>query len=224
MIQRSLSGQAADGQEFPDGAGEFSRQARRLVELGYPAAMGMTDEAFLAAIAPLAAKASGLGVRPDIEAGKPPFVLVINSASMPARAMLPLIRRRDRPAIERLHPIELERFTPIQTISLPVAGAYLLVDIDRGASTLNVTPDDSLVSIEASGRSPLTIEEGIALLTHHPEFLQPNACFSLLASRCGDKRVPAFWLSSGQPRLGWCWAGNPHTWLGSASCGARLGA
>ncbi|MGQ0669203.1 MAG: DUF5701 family protein [Actinomycetota bacterium] len=26
------------------------------------------------------------------------------------------------------------------------------------------------------------------------------------------------------PRLGWCWAGNPHTWLGSASCGAGVGA
>ncbi len=23
--------------------------------------------------------------------------------------------------------------------------------------------------------------------------------------------------------LGWCWDDNPHTWLGSASCGRRLG-
>ncbi|MEI2690845.1 MAG: DUF5701 family protein [Anaerolineae bacterium] len=45
----------------------------------------------------------------------------------------------------------------------------------------------------------------------------------LLASRCGDKRVPAFWLSQNRPKLGWCWAGNPHTWLGSASCAERVG-
>ena len=68
------------------------------------------------------------------------------------------------------------------------------------------------------------IEEGVALLTHFPEFLQPNNCCSLLASRCGDKRVPALWLSEGRPKLGWCWAGNPHTWLGSASCAKRSSA
>jgi Family of unknown function (DUF5701) len=69
----------------------------------------------------------------------------------------------------------------------------------------------------------LTVAEGVALLIQFPEFLQPNNCFSLLASRCGDKRVPALWLSEGRPKLGWCWAGNPHTWLGSASCGKRKG-
>ncbi|WP_371413026.1 DUF5701 family protein [Thiomonas sp. X19] len=56
-----------------------------------------------------------------------------------------------------------------------------------------------------------------------PDFLQPNHCFSMLASRCGDKRVPALWLSESRPKLGWCWAGNPHTWLGSASCANRVG-
>ena len=44
----------------------------------------------------------------------------------------------------------------------------------------------------------------------------------LLASRCGDKRVPAIWISAGAPKLGWCWDGNPHTWLGAASAGARV--
>jgi NhaA family Na+:H+ antiporter len=44
---------------------------------------------------------------------------------------------------------------------------------------------------------------------------------SLLGSRAGDRRVPALWLRRGHPKLGWCWAGNPHTWLGSASCGGR---
>jgi hypothetical protein len=54
--------------------------------------------------------------------------------------------------------------------------------------------------------------------------LRKNKCFSLLASRCGDKRVPAIWISGKAPKLGWCWAGNPHSWLGSASAGARLAA
>ena len=57
--------------------------------------------------------------------------------------------------------------------------------------TINVAFADAYQTIAAANRSPLTIEEGIALLTHYPEFLQPNNCFSLPGSRCGDKRVPA---------------------------------
>jgi hypothetical protein len=44
-----------------------------------------------------------------------------------------------------------------------------------------------------------------------------------LPRTAGDRRVPALWISGGAPKLGWCWAGNPHTWLGSASCATRLG-
>jgi len=101
---------------------------------------------------------------------------------------------------------------------------YLLFDVDRGGETLNVRPNDALVSITALGRSPLTVDEGIAFITHFPQSLEKNNCFSLLGSRCGDRRVPALWISGKAPKLGWCWAGNPHTWLGSASCASRAGA
>jgi hypothetical protein len=96
--------------------------------------------------------------------------------------------------------------------------------IDTGSETLNVAPGAALTLIRAKGRSPQTIEEGIAMLTHHPDVLRSKNAFSLLWSRRGDKRFPALWTSKGSPRVGWCWAGNPHTWLGSASCAARLDA
>ena len=35
-------------------------------------------------------------------------------------------------------------------------------------------------------------------------------------------RVPALWISERAPKLGWCWDGNPHTWLGLASAGRRV--
>jgi len=45
-----------------------------------------------------------------------------------------------------------------------------------------------------------------------------------------DARTPAIWISGGTgrdgrenrdaPKVGWCWAGNRHTWLGFASTGA----
>jgi Family of unknown function (DUF5701) len=66
------------------------------------------------------------------------------------------------------------------------------------------------------------VAEGLALLAQHSGVLRSHNAYSVLASRCGDRRVPAFWVSKGAPRLGWCWAGNPHTWLGSASCQSRV--
>lgn len=201
---------------------QFAAQIERLIELRYPRLLGLDEAAFGAALAPLSRHVPERATPSlDVASGSASFVLVINSALAPARATLPLIERRGVPAVERLHPIEVERFVPIEAIELPAGQAYLMLDIERGEDTRNVTPEAAFVSIGARERTPLTIEEGVALLTHFPEFLQPNHCFSLLASRCGDKRVPAFWLSEGRPKLGWCWAGNPHTWLGSASCGAR---
>ncbi|MET4659613.1 hypothetical protein ABID80_003331 [Streptomyces sp. PvP037] len=59
------------------------------------------------------------------------------------------------------------------------------------------------------------------MITHFPEILVKNKCFCLGGSRSGDRRVPAIWISRHAPKLGWCWEGNPHTWLGMASAGSR---
>ena len=80
-----------------------------------------------------------------------------------------------------------------------------------------------LPQLTAAGRSPLTIAEGLAVLASDHGVLRSRNCFSLLGSRAGDKRVPALWVSERRPRLGWCYQGAPHTWLGSASCAARRG-
>jgi hypothetical protein len=63
--------------------------------------------------------------------------------------------------------------------------------------------------------------QDIAFVTHYPAALAKNMCFSLGGSRSGDRRVPAIWTSRNAPRLGLCWAGNPHTWRGMASAGGR---
>ena len=112
-------------------------------------------------------------------------------------------------------------FSPIAEVAIPDAPAYRLVDFDSGAEYFDVTPDAALPHMLARGRSPLTIEEGIAVLAQYPDVLKSLNAFSLLGSRRRDRRVPALWISDGRPRLGWCWAGAPHSWLGSASCAHR---
>jgi hypothetical protein len=129
----------------------------------------------------------------------------------------------DKQGFTTMEADDLARFVTIDGLELPAADAYVLEDVDSGHDLLNVTPDDALARIAAEGRSPLTLDEGLALVAQYPEVLRTHNAFSLLGSRCGDRRVSAIWVSKGAPRLGWCWAGNPHTWLGSASCARRLG-
>lgn len=144
---------------------------------------------------------------------------------MSSPAAIALVRRRGRAGfLSMLTPDELATFRPIDPISLPHGSAYLMTEIENGRSSLNMTPDDALAQILAAGRSLLTIEEGIALVTKFPETVATNGGISLAGSRCGDRRVTALWISKGAPKLGWCWAGNPHTWLGIGSCGRRVGA
>jgi hypothetical protein len=196
-------------------SGELERQVDTLVEKGYPEAAGLTPAQFKKHLEPLEESVTDLGE---------PFVIVVTSDLVPRDKAIRLVERRGKAGFSVLDPDDLDRFEPIEGLGLPAGSAYLAVDVDTGKDTLNVTPDEALGVFESRHRSPLTIDEGIALITHRPEAVAKNGGFSLLGSRRDDRRVTALWISDGRPKLGWCWAGNPHTWLGSASCGRRLGA
>ena len=196
-----------------------------LVDKGYPAAAGISAASFRRALAPLRRCAARLPAPvADLEAGRIPWVIVITCGWVStAEAMARVVRdgRRGQVAMQPVAPTDFSVRPGIRT---PRGRAYLLVDIDRGRDSLNVRPEDALKTIRRKRRSPLTIDEGVALVTQFPEFLRKNNCYSLLASRRADQRVPAIWISGEKrPKLGWCWDRNPHTWLGSASCRRRIG-
>ena len=160
------------------------------------------------------------GLTLDLNAGLVPS-LEVPAGSLPQAAAEGL-RWQGKPAVLMFDAGELDRFVPIDDVEIP-AGPYVVEGVEAGHDLRNVAPDEALVTILERGRSPLTVEEGIALVSAHPEILRKNHCFSLPGSRCGDKRVPAIWISDGAAKVGWCWAGNPHTWLGNASCARRFG-
>ena len=156
-----------------------------------------------------------------------PYVVVVTRDVVPPEQTVPLLRLwgprglGDRPGrVDRNHAEgDLAGYHPIAA-STPPATAYLLLDVERGEEFCDVPPQDATAVVLGRGRSPLTIDEGVALVTHWPETLEKNKCFMLAGSRRHDRRVPALWVSERAPKLGWCWDGNPHTWLGSASCGS----
>lgn len=203
-----------------DAAAEFDRQVGTLLELGYPGLAGMPAADFTALLAPLRAAAAAGGGLPAT-ADRVPFVLVVPAKLVPTTATMPLTSLRGRAgAISHLLP-DVERFLPTEHAPAPATVPYLLRDVDRGSEFCDWRPDDALAVILGRDRTPLTVEEGVALVTQHPATLVKNHCYSLAGSRAGDRRVPAVWISKNAPVLGWCWAGNPHTWLGVASAAGR---
>lgn len=211
----------------------FQQQVDRLVTLGYPALAGIDAdelEHLLEPLRPLAQELEGDADSPS----RVPFVLVLNRESVPPDQTVPLLRLpgpdgagTKAGVVDRNHGADgLSDYHPVEGCEPPGA-AYLLVDVERGEEFCNVTPEDATASIRRRGRTPLTIEEGIALVTQVPQVLEKNKCFMLAGSRRtgrpGDRRVPALWISERAPKLGWCWDGNPHTWLGTASAARRVG-
>ncbi len=204
---------------------EFDRQVANLVAKGYPGLANLSEDAFVNEITPLKEKLMGLSLPElDLEAGKLPFVIVVSNTLISPELMMERVEKNGKRGVTILRPHTSHNFSPTNEAEIPNGRVYLLLDIDRGKDNIDLPPNEAIKLIKSANRSPLTIPEGIAIVTQFPEFLIKNNCFSLLASRTGrDQRVPAIWINAKkEPNLGWCWDGNPHTWLGSASCNSRI--
>ena len=154
----------------------------------------------------------------------------------PSSVLATLLRRGDRRGFVVEDMTDVDAFRPTEAAPVPET-AYAVVGLDRGDAFLDRTPAECEPEILAAGRSPLTLEEGLHWVLQDPDVLERNACFMTIGSRLRrpdgrlDARTPALWISNGTgrdgkarrgaPKVGWCWAGNRHTWLGFASAARR---
>lgn len=203
---------------------ELERQIEALIDAGVPVESGLSPgdlRSALDGVRPLLPDGTTQGFDPS----GAPFVAVPAPRSLDCEALIPLVTLaggRVAGVLDRNHGDEgLSRYRDVAELGVPVDVPYLLVDIERGEEFCDVRPRDAVTEILARGRSPLTILEGIVLQLVRPDLLVKNRCFMLAGSRRGDRRIPALWISGGAPKLGWCWEGNPHSWLGTASAAAR---
>jgi hypothetical protein len=164
-------------------------------------------------------------------------LLAVHPDLAPASVLAPLLRLNNKQGFVVTDMADVDEFTPIASVELPDAPLYLVQDVDRGDAMANWSPDEALPAIEAARRTPLTLTEGLHWVLQRPEALARGRCFMTIASRRRkadgslDARTPAVWISNGTgrdgsanrnaPKVGWCWAGNRHTWLGFASAGGR---
>lgn len=209
-----------------DPAQTLRDQTDRLVGLGYPALAGHDEDSFRGLVAPLYERLDGLDERPPAD-GEVPFVLVVTRDLVRPEDTVPLLHLAGsaKPGrVDRNHAEgDLATYHPLEDLAVPAAPVYLLTGVQRGEEFCGTRPEEALPVIRSRGRTPLTIDEGIALVTHVPEVLKKNRCFMLSGSRRDDRRVPALWISERAPKLGWCWDGHPHDWLGVASAAGRVG-
>jgi len=167
---------------------------------------------------------------------EPNAILAIHPSLASARSLAPLLSRDGKEGFVVEDLTDLEQFEDLEGLAVPDSPLYLVQDVDRGDDMRNWSPSEALPEITARGRSPLTVNEGISWLLQEPKLLEPNHCFMTIGTRKRtpkglDARTPAVWISGGTgrdgkhrkgaPKVGWCWAGNRHTWLGFASARGR---
>ncbi|HVX44045.1 MAG TPA: DUF5701 family protein [Mycobacteriales bacterium] len=203
-----------------DGLPPVRQQAERLIDLGVPELGGFSP--------------AELRDTPDAADGA---LLVVHPDRLPASRLAPLLERDGKRGFVVVDMPDVDEFTPIAEVAVPDTPFYTVRDIDRGDHLANWSPNEALPALAAAGRSPLTLGEGIHWLLQRPEALERNRCFMTIGSRLRkssgslDSRTPAVWISNGTgrdgaanrnaPKVGWCWAGNRHTWLGFASATER---
>jgi hypothetical protein len=198
---------------------ELDRQLDSYVQLGIPELLRVDAQTFRDRLAPLRTVRPERGVPSVVDGDAVPFVLVV--PDLDVNDLAPAMRRGSKIGVSVIDRDEAPTYKAI--VDVP-AGPYVLWGIDTGSEFCNVTPESALATMTSRGRTPLTIDEGVALTIVRPDMLRPNKCFSLLGSRTGtNQRVPAVWISERRAKLGWCWDRNPHTWLGAASASGRLG-
>lgn len=179
-----------------------------------------------------------LGVIPDVTGPLPTGrgLLVVHPRLAPVSRLAPLLSRAGKAGFVVTDMTDVDEFGPIDGVVVPTTALYVVEDPDRGDDMADWSPDEALPAITNAGRTPLTLAEGIHWVLQCPEVLERGHCFMTIASRLRrangalDSRTPALWISNGTgrdgkanreaPKVGWCWAGNRHTWLGFAS-GAR---
>jgi Family of unknown function (DUF5701) len=200
----------------------LNEQADRLISLGIHELGGLSQTQICTAVFGTDADNALLVVHPD---------------RVSASVLAPFLEHRGKPGFVVEDMADVDQFIPIDTSAPPASPLYLVHDINRGDEMADWSPDEALPTITAAARTPLTLVEGIHWLLQQPDALARSHCFMTIGSRLRrpdgtlDPRTPALWISNGTgrdggsrrhaPKVGWCWAGNRHSWLGFASAARR---
>ena len=195
---------------------EIQQQLDRIVALGYPDVADMSADAFRKLACPLLKALENSDLGEDI-------LLVPTRELVSPESLISRTSINRMAGFTTMPPRDIASFLPQNGLEQPEGPFYLVISPHTGGSYLNREPDVARKLIDSDERLPLTLEEGLALVTQHTDWLESKNGFNLLGSQSADGRVPSIWMSQGAPRLGAVWPNSRHTWLGNAYCMDRLG-
>lgn len=200
-------------------------QAERLLELGALRGASADDDVCAAAAALATAAPAG-------------SLLAVHPRVLPASALVGHLRIGEKRGFVVVDMTDVDDFAP--TVDVPDAPFYALAAPDRGDDLAGWSPAEAVPELAARGRTPMLLSEGLAWALATPAVLDRNHCYMTAGSRKRrpdgryDARMPAIWIAGGTgrdgaarrgaPKVGWCWWGNRHSWLGFASAAARVAA
>ena len=218
-LQRTVGMELIENREqFEKFEQEFNRQIENLSKKGFPKLAGMDEKKFSTIFEPLKEQLKELSGK-EFKEGRIPFVVVPREKLLALEKEIPLMEVGGKKGFTTLNLSELKTADGVE---IPESLAYLVVDVENGKAILGRIPDEAVKQFKKEGRSPLTAEEGVAIILQHPEILKDHY-MDLPGSRRGDGRVADLWLVEGKPGLSWSWASSSHAEWGSASCGSRVG-
>ena len=116
----------------------------------------------------------------------------------------------------------LDQYEVNNVVDVP-KGHYFIFDVENDDSTFGISPEKAEAIIKKQKRSPLTVDESIALCIHTNVLSEKN-CLYCTGSRCKfANEVPCIDLDYDRPNLGWRYAGvSAGGWWGSSSCRSRV--
>ena len=222
----------------------FSQQINTIMERKFHAPTGLSESDFINRfIMPLKQLLVGNDRVIQIDENRIPILVVVPHTTVPLSYQLERIRESIND-LQLDHIIQPEWFENAKGVSTPDK-PYLLLDVETGYAMKNTPPKKCVQTLSDQGRFALTIDEGIALISHFPEVLERHWIDlpgSVLIHKFVGEDVmkrgmltslpPAFAKATFVPtlnylyynylRLYYIYEGTETPYSGSASCANRL--
>lgn len=151
----------------------FSEQVERIIERKFYAVADLGKSDFIDRyLMPLQQLLLTCDIETDFRENRIPFLLVVPHNIVSLSFQLEGLRERiNKKQLEYIiKPEWFENAPGVSTSPEP----YLVLDVETGHAMRNITPANCVKIFNEDGRFALTIDEGIALITHFPEVLESH--------------------------------------------------
>jgi hypothetical protein len=151
----------------------FYQQLKTIIEKKFHVPTGLSESDFINRhIMPLKQLLVENGKHTKSVESRIPILVVVPHTIVPLSYQLERIRE-SIDDIQLEHVIKPEWFENAKGVSTPDK-PYFLVDVETGYAMKTITPKKCVQSFRDEGRFALTVDEGIALISHFPEVLESH--------------------------------------------------